>query len=56
MNKENYQSTLNTNLTDEQITDLARPLIGILGEFYKNPKNEKNFQEWLKRKEKNNKK
>ena len=38
-------------LTDSQITDLARPLIGILQKFYENPKNEQAFQEWLKQQE-----
>lgn len=37
------------NLTDEQLNDLARPLVSILMEFYKDPENEKKFQEWLQR-------
>ena len=39
-------------LTDEQITDLARPLMGILAKFYQDPKNEEDFQRWLVEKEK----
>ena len=34
-------------LTDEQVTDLARPLVGILEAFYQDPKNEEDFQKWL---------
>ena len=34
-------------LTEEQITDLARPLMGILEAFFKDPKNEEDFQKWL---------
>lgn len=34
-------------LTDEQVTDLARPLIGVLETFYQDPKNEEEFQRWL---------
>ena len=34
-------------LTDEQVTDLARPLVGILEAFYQDPKNEEDFQRWL---------
>lgn len=43
----------NMNLTNEQINDLARPLIQILTDFYDNPENEKAFQEWLKRRQEN---
>lgn len=39
-------------LNDLQITDLARPLMGILEEFYKDPKNEEDFQKWLRNVEK----
>ena len=38
---------MNPILTDEQITDLARPLVGILEAFYQDPKNEEEFQRWL---------
>lgn len=34
-------------LTDEQVTDLARPLVGILEAFYQDHKNEEEFQRWL---------
>ena len=34
-------------LTDEQVTDLARPLVGILEAFYQDPKNEEDVQRWL---------
>lgn len=34
-------------LTEEQVTDLARPLMGILEKFYQDPKNEEDFQKWL---------
>ena len=36
------------NLTNEQITDLARPLVGIITKFYEDPKNEEDFQKWLR--------
>lgn len=39
-------------LSESQITDLARPLIGILERFYKDPKNEEDFQKWLRNVEK----
>lgn len=38
------KSSLNVNLSDSQITDLARPLVGILQKFYEDPKNEEDFQ------------
>lgn len=41
------KSSLNVNLSDSQITDLARPLVGILQKFYEDPKNEEDFQKWL---------
>ena len=46
------KSLPNVNLTDLQITDLARPLMGILERFYKDPKNEEDFQKWLRNVEK----
>lgn len=36
------------NLSDSQVNDLARPLMGILEQFYKDPKNEEDFQKWLR--------
>jgi hypothetical protein len=41
-------------LTDNQITDLARPLAGILEEFYQDPKNQEEFDKWLRNVEKRN--
>lgn len=38
---------VNTTLSEEQITDLARPLVGILETFYQDPKNEEEFERWL---------
>lgn len=35
------------NLTDTQISDLARPLVSIIQTFYADPENEKGFQKWL---------
>mgnify|MGYP006372221199 CR=1 FL=1 len=42
------KSSLSVNLTDSQITDLARPLMGILQKFYEDPKHEEDFQKWLR--------
>ena len=36
------------NLYDAQVVDLARPLVGILTKFYADPKNEEDFQKWLR--------
>jgi hypothetical protein len=38
-------------LTDTQVNDLAKPLGEILEKFYADPKNEEDFQKWLKAKE-----
>lgn len=46
------KSSPNVNLSDSQITDLARPLMGILERFYRDPKNEEDFQKWLRNVEK----
>lgn len=35
-------------LTDNQINDLARPLVGILEAFYSDPKNQEEFDKWLR--------
>lgn len=35
------------NVSDAQVTDLARPLVGIITKFYEDPKNEEEFQKWL---------
>lgn len=36
---------------DEQIRAIARPLVRIVTEYYKDPKNEEKFQKWLLEKE-----
>lgn len=36
------------NLSDTQVNDLARPLIGLIIKFYEDPKNEEDFQRWLR--------
>lgn len=36
------------NLTDGQVNDLARPLVGIIIKFYADPKNEEDYQKWLR--------
>lgn len=41
------------SLSDAQISDLARPLMGILEAFYKDPKNEEDYQRWLRNVENN---
>ena len=46
------KSSPNMNLSDSQITDLARPLMGLLEKFYADPKNEEDFQKWLRNAEK----
>lgn len=38
-------------LSDEQINDLANPLVEILEKFYEDEENVIGFQEWLERKE-----
>lgn len=38
-------------LSDEQINDLANPLVEILEKFYEDEENVRGFQEWLERKE-----
>lgn len=35
------------NLSNEQVNDLAYPLVGIITKFYEDPKNEEDFQKWL---------
>lgn len=42
------KSSQNMSLTDAQVIDLARPLMGILEAFYQDPKNEEDFQKWLR--------
>lgn len=36
------------NLSEVQVNDLARPLVGIITKFYADPKNEEDFQKWLR--------
>lgn len=38
-------------LSKEHVNDLARPLVTLLIDFYKDPKNEEDFQRWLHEKE-----
>lgn len=35
------------NLSDEQVQNLASPLVGIITAFYENPENEE-YQKWLR--------
>lgn len=41
------ESSLNLKLTESHVSDLARPLMGILERFYQDPKNEEDYQKWL---------
>ena len=36
------------SLSDIQVNDLTRPLVGIITKFYADPKNEEDFQKWLR--------
>ena len=36
------------SLSEVQVNDLARPLVGIIIKFYADPKNEEDFQKWLR--------
>lgn len=36
------------SLSEVQVNDLARPLVGIITKFYADPKNEEDFKEWLR--------
>ena len=40
------------SLSDLQVNNLARPLVNIIIKFYEDPKNEEDFQKWLREKEK----
>lgn len=42
-----FLENMSVSLEDSQISDLARPLMGILEAFYQDPKNEEDFQKWL---------
>lgn len=35
-------------IPESDINVLARSLLGILSDFYENPDNQKNFEEWLR--------
>lgn len=41
------ESSPTLKLTESQVSDLARPLMGILERFYQDPKNEEDYQKWL---------
>lgn len=43
---------MDVKLSESQITELARPLIAIVQKFYEDPKNEEDFQKWLRNVEK----
>ena len=49
MNVTGFSQSVNMKvcLTESQINDLAKPLLGILEKFYQDPKNEEAFQKWL---------
>jgi len=36
------------NLLENQIGDLANPLVSIIEKYYADPKNEEDFQKWLR--------
>lgn len=36
------------SLSEVQVNDLARPLVGTIIKFYADPKNEEDFQKWLR--------
>lgn len=38
-------------LSDTQIKDLARPLVGIVKSFYDDPEHRKGFEKWLQNRE-----
>lgn len=42
---------MQTKLLNNQINELARPLIKIISDFYANPENEKKYQEWKSQQE-----
>lgn len=35
------------NVTCKQLTDLARPLVDVIKNFYEESKNEEEYQKWL---------
>ncbi len=38
-------------LSDDQVDMLARPLVHIVAAFFEDPENERQFQEWKRRRE-----
>lgn len=36
-------------ITNNQVKDLAKPLVEILIDFYNDPKNRKGYEKWLKK-------
>lgn len=38
-------------LSDDQVDMLARPLVHIIAAFFEDPENERQFQEWKRRRE-----
>ena len=36
------------SLSERQVQDLASPLVSIIAKLYEDPKNEEDFQRWLK--------
>lgn len=38
----------NLTLSNEQVHNLARPLVGIINKFYEDPEHRKGFEEWLR--------
>ena len=44
------------SLSELQVNDLAIPLVGIITKFYADPKNEEDFQKWLRNVEEQKKK
>lgn len=54
--KNNYKVEIRSvepleNLSQTVVDDLASSLVGILREFYDNPENERQFQEWQRAKQ-----
>lgn len=40
-------------LSDAQVNDLASPLVGVIEKFYEDPKDEEEFQKWLRQQQDN---
>lgn len=52
MNNMNSLQVPEITLTGEQITDLARALLPIVQKYYQDPEHLKEFEEWMKNREK----